>query len=344
MRKSHLFRGFSAAALTTLTAGSLIACSTDSADNGENANASGNGDDATTQVVTSTSVWADVADEVLDDAEIEALITDPGQNPHHFEPAATDIATALEADLVVVGGGGYDAWLYEPIMEDAGEENIIHPLPLISHDHAHGHDHDHEHGEEGHEHDHEHGEEGHDHDHEHGHDHAHGDVHSVEGNEHIWFDVDAITQVAEDLAAKEEDADATAVVEQMDELRERLSNLPEATVAQTETIGDYLIDDSSLTDVTPTGYRQATLNHSEPAAADLAAFLEAIESGEVDILLYNPQTATDLTERIHGAAEENDVQIVTIGELPPEGTEFLDYFEEVVSELEDAAENVSSEQ
>ncbi|GAB3945700.1 metal ABC transporter solute-binding protein, Zn/Mn family [Corynebacterium tapiri] len=350
---------FGAVAIAGLT---LTACSTDSAPQDA-------AQDATIDIVASTSVWGDVVSAVVTDGgEVSAIVEDSAIDPHSFEPSATDLAKGMEADMVVVGGGGYDAWLYEPLVNDGKEDKIVHALPLVAHSHDHG-DHDHAHGEEGHDHshdaeghdhDHAHGEEGHDHSHDaegHDHDHAHEHgaesegheghnhehaIETVDGNEHIWFDVDAVSAVAEDIAtaAKEKSpeakADAKPVTTRMDDLRTRLEALPHAKVAQTETIGDYLIDDSHLEDVTPDSYRQAALNHASPSAADLAAFLDKINNGEVDVLLYNPQTETDLTKRVHDAAVEKGVKIVEIGEVAPEGVNFLDYFEQVVSALEEA--------
>lgn len=292
-------RILAALSVATLAATTLAACSsTDAAE----------GPDDAFSVVASTAIWGDVAESVVTDpeAEVEAIVEDSQIDPHSFEPAAADLARANESDVMVVGGGGYDSWLYS-VVEDA---TIVHALPLIDH------------GHEGHE----------------GHD--HGEISTVDGNEHIWFDTDAVSAVAEDLAATAQEidptieADAAAVTEQMDALAERIANLPALNVAQTETIGDYIIDDSPMTDVTPESYRSAALSHTDPAASDLAAFLELIDSGELDLLLYNPQTGTDMSERIRTAAEEAGVAVVEIGETPPEGTDFLDYFSQVVDSLE----------
>ncbi|AKK11838.1 metal ABC transporter solute-binding protein, Zn/Mn family [Corynebacterium uterequi] len=383
MNSSRFRRALAAGTGAALAAASLVSCTNDSASTSASSSTSDAPAAEALSVVTSTSVWSDVADAVLgDDASITAIIEDNGIDPHSFEPSAADLARGMDADLVVVGGGGYEAWLYEPIIDRQGDEKIVHALPLISHAEAHaGHDHDHAHAHEaeGHdEHDHAHEAEGHaaeghdEHDHaheaeahdEHAHEHEgeaheaeahdehahahegheHGDVHSVDGNEHIWYDVDAVTVVAEEIVehAKEAgaEADATAVIDEMNELRERLGALGDAKVAQTETIADYIIDDSALTDITPESYRQAALNHSDPAAGDVAAFLDVINSGEVDVLLYNPQTATDLTKRIRSAAEAKGVAIVEIGEIPPADVDFLDYFHQVVDDLEAAVSAV----
>ena len=88
------------------------ACSSGSSDS----SASG---DETIKIVASTPIWADVANVVAEstdaDVEVSSVITDPSVDPHHFEPTAANIAQANEADMVVVGGGGYDAWLYETV-------------------------------------------------------------------------------------------------------------------------------------------------------------------------------------------------------------------------------------
>lgn len=275
------------AVATSLT---LAACST-SPDNPDSSDNPG--------IVTSTSVWADVASAVLPDTPVTAIVTDSAIDPHSFEATASDLAAAMNADMVVVGGGGYDAWLYRPL-EGRSEATLIHALPLEGHA---------EHG-----------------DHE---------THDHEANEHIWFDVDAVSAVAEDIA-QQGGGDAGEVVADLAELKSRLDALPKASVAQTETVADYLIEDSGLTDVTPASYRSAALNHANPAAGDVAAFLQAIEDGEVDVLIHNPQTQTDLTASLRDAARARGIPVVEVSEVPPAGVNFFDYFHRVVDDLENA--------
>lgn len=259
-------------------------------------------------VVASTSVWADVASAVLVDVPVTAIVKDNAIDPHSFEATASDLATAMDAEMVIVGGGGYDAWLYEPLA-GRSDATVIHALPLEGHEHG-------EHGEHG--------------------EHEGHEEHHHEANEHVWFDVDAVSDVAEEIAAHAEHADAGPVVADLDSIRQQLAALDGASVAQTETVADYLIEDSGLTDVTPAGYRSASLNHTAPAAGDLAAFLDAIDNGEVDVLIHNPQTETDLTASIRDAADKAGVPVVEIAEIPPAGTSFFDYFHRVVDELEKA--------
>lgn len=260
------------------------------------------------EIVTSTQVWADIAEKVAPDAHITPIITGQDSDPHSFEPAAADLAKAKEADIVVVGGGGYDAWLYKAV----DEEKIVHALPLVDgHDHAAEHSHeDHEHAD---------------------HDHA--------ANEHVWFDVHAVTDLATELAAKIKQADPDAkttpeeVEKSLEQVHDTVHALPKVKVAQTHPIADLLVAHSELEDVTPEGYHHSALEEAEPSAADVAAFLDELKKGEIKVLIDAPQTATDTTRRLRAAAEEAGIKVVDVYELPAKGENYFDYFTDFATRL-----------
>lgn len=333
----------------TLGAATLSACSSsgDSADGGSDAGS----DKETIQVVASTSIWADVAQAVVNTAQtdvnidVHPIVSGNSVDPHHFEPTAADIARANEADVIIAGGGGYDAWLYQAVKN---QDQIIHALPLTAHDHG-----DHDHGEE-HDHAHDHDEHAHDHDHAHEGETVTMDeakkiaaehpeqITNIDGNEHVWYDAAAIEKVATEVAElvnetnPEAKATADPLVERVEGLKARIEKLPQRNYAQTEPIADYIFKYTDSTDATPEGYRKATVAEGEPTAADLARFLEDIKQDKIDLLVFNPQTETDMTKRIRTAAEDKNIPVVEIGETPPEKTNFLDYYEEVVNALEAA--------
>ncbi|WP_306496012.1 metal ABC transporter solute-binding protein, Zn/Mn family [Corynebacterium striatum] len=309
-----------AAPAALLCAGSLTLAGCSSTDSA---------DEDTIKVVASTSIWADVAQEVIDSAqrqdvkiEVEPIVKGNGVDPHHFEPTAADIAKANEADVLIVGGGGYDSWLYQAVKN---QDEIIHALPLTDHGKL---------DEE-------------------------PDVvtaaeakviakkepskvTNIEGNEHVWYDAAAIEKVATEVADlvneanPEAKASADPLLERVEDIKKRVEKLPKLNYAQTEPIADYIMKYTPALDVTPEGFRKATVSEGEPTAADLARFLEAIKKDKVDLLIYNPQTETDISSRIHKAAEERHIPIVEIGETPPEGTNFLDYCEQAVDHIEAA--------
>ncbi|WP_049063234.1 metal ABC transporter solute-binding protein, Zn/Mn family [Corynebacterium striatum] len=309
-----------AAPAALLCAGSLTLAGCSSTDSA---------DEDTIKVVASTSIWADVAQEVIDSAqgqdvkiEVEPIVKGNGIDPHHFEPTAADIAKANEADVLIVGGGGYDSWLYQAVKN---QDEIIHALPLTDHgkldeqpdvvtaaeakDIAKK---------------------------------EPSKVTNIEGNEHVWYDAAAIEKVATEIAdlVNEENPEAKAsadpLLERVEDIKERVEKLPKLNYAQTEPIADYIMKYTPALDVTPEGFRKATVSEGEPTAADLARFLQTVKDGKVDLLIYNPQTETDISSRIHKAAEERHIPIVEIGETPPEGTNFLDYYEQAVDHIEAA--------
>lgn len=283
----------------------------------------------TIKVVTSTKVWADVADAVTDDEKvsIDPIIASNDIDPHSYEPAAADMAKVEQADILVAGGGHYDAWLTSSL-RDAKDKVIISALPQEE-----GHDHDHDH--EGHDHDHErHDHEGHDHE---GHEHHH---HDGEANEHVWYDTDAVEETAEQLAealtklgAK---ADTKAVDKEIKDIEEAKSKLKAAKVAQVHPLADDILKDTKVEDITPKGYRQSTLNESEPSASDVNEMLKLIESGELDYLIDAPQTHDQVSQRLVEAAKAKGVKIVDVFESPSADQSFFDLYKQTLSDMESA--------
>lgn len=297
----------------------LGACSS----NDDSATSAGKSED-TIKVVTSTKVWADVADAVTDDEKvaIDPIIASNDIDPHSYEPAAADMAKVEDADILVAGGGHYDAWLTSSL-RDAKDKVIISALPQEE-----GHNHEHDHDHEGHDHDHG------DHD---GHEHHH---HDGEANEHVWYNTDAVEETAEQLAealtkmgAK---ADTKAVDKEIKDIEEAKSKLKAAKVAQVHPLADDILKDTKVEDITPKGYRQSTLNESEPSASDVNEMLKLIESGELDYLIDSPQTHDQVSQRLVEAAKAKGVKIVDVFESPSTDQSFFDLYKQTLSDMESA--------
>ncbi|MCQ4625410.1 zinc ABC transporter substrate-binding protein [Corynebacterium sp. CCUG 69979] len=321
-RFSPLTRALSATSAAVLAGAALVGCSTDSASGGDGVEGAGGADPAS--VVATTKVWADVASAVTG-TDVNAIISDASLDPHYFEPNAKDLTRLKQAGTVVANGGHYDAALYTV----AEQDRVIHAVPLQNH----GAEEEHDHSHSDHEHDHEHDHDGHDHgDHS-----TAGLPQDIDQLEHVWM---APSKV-KDVAAQVEErvgGDAGSVEKRMGAIEDRLAALPHVHVAMTETIGAPLIWGTELHDLTPEEYSRAALNHSEPSVSAVADFIEQIESGDLDLLIVNPQSSNNATDRLVKAAEENNVPIVEIRETPPEGTNFLDYFEQVVGDIAAIAE------
>ena len=255
-------------------------------------------------MIATTNVWADVASAVTGE-DVDAIITGDAVDPHHYEPSAKDLSRIKGADTVVANGGAYDAALYTA----AEQDRIIYAIPLLDEHEAH----DHEHG------------------HEHAHDHAHMPD-SLDELEHAWFAPEKVLQVAEDIADRT-GGDASDVKQRIGDIQSKLNAVPHVHIGMTETIAAGLVWGTELHDITPEEYVKASLNHQEPSASAVAAFLEQIERGELDMLFVNPQSTNSATQRLADAAKAHNVPVVEIRETPPAGQNFLDYFEEIVGQI-----------
>jgi len=266
------------------------------------AGCSSEGNDASgSDMIATTNVWADVASAVTGE-DVDAIITGDAVDPHHYEPSAKDLSRIKEADTVVANGGAYDAALYTA----AEQDRIIYAIPLLD-----------------------------EHDHEHAHDHAHMPD-SLDELEHAWFAPEKVLQVAEDIADRT-GGDASDVKQRIGEIQSKLNAVPHVHIGMTETIAAGLVWGTELHDITPEEYVKASLNHQEPSASAVAAFLEQIERGELDMLFVNPQSTNSATQRLADAAKAHNVPVVEIRETPPAGQNFLDYFEEIVGQITDIA-------
>ena len=252
-------------------------------------------------IIATTNVWADVASAVTG-SDVDAIITGDAVDPHHFEPSAKDLARIKGANTVVANGGAYDAALYTA----AEQDRIIYAIPLLD-----------------------------EHDHEHAHDHAHMPD-SLDELEHAWFAPEKVLQVAEDIADRT-GGDASDVKQRIGEIQSKLNAVPHVHIGMTEPIAAGLVWGTELHDITPEENVKASLNHQEPSASAVAAFLEQIERGELDMLFVNPQSTNSATQRLADAAKAHNVPVVEIRETPPAGQNFLDYFQEIVGQITDIA-------
>ena len=297
--RNHFQYSVGVVAAVVAVGASISSCSTETADNAE--------------IVATTGVWADVASAVTGN-DVDAIITGDAVDPHHFEPSAKDLARIKGANTVVANGGAYDAALYTA----AEQDRIVYAIPLLDAEEAHDHDHSHD-------------------DHEHGdHDHHHHDIGSLDDIEHAWFAPAKVLQVAEDVAECT-GGDASDVKQRIGEIQSKLNAVPHVHIGMTETIAAGLVWGTELHDITPEEYVKASLNHQEPSASAVAAFLEQIERGELDMLFVNPQSTNSATQRLADAAKAHNVPVVEIRETPPAGQNFLDYFEEIVGQITDIA-------
>ncbi|MBB1011942.1 zinc/manganese transport system substrate-binding protein [Dietzia kunjamensis] len=318
-------RALALAAAALLGGGVLTACGTD----GD----AGAGDDGPT-VVASTTVYADIAEQVAgDNASVESVISDPAADPHSYEASPADAAAVAGADLVVYNGAGYDAFV-DMALDNAGDVPVVRGVDefeRVTGASVDGHDHAEE-------------------DHADSDDHADGDhSHEAAGNEHVWFSLPTAAAVAERVAeelaaidsgnAEQYRDNARAFADALTPLEARLDEIHDRghfPYAQTERVGAHLFEAAHLTDLTPRGFLASVEDDTDPSAADLAAMLDLLAERRVAFLAFNTQTETSVTARVRDAAEDADLVVVDLTETLPEGADYIGWMTGIVDDVSGA--------
>ncbi|OLR89775.1 metal ABC transporter solute-binding protein, Zn/Mn family [Actinokineospora bangkokensis] len=281
-------------------------------------------------VVASTNVWASVAQAVGGDAiTVNALLSDPGADPHGYEAKPADATKFTDAKVVISNGGGYDDFV-DGLADNAKDARRIVAFDLSGKggDHDHGESAAASSGEAGH------AEDGH------GHDHA--------VNEHVWYDFATVGKVADELATdlgelvparKDEFATKAATfrdgLTQLTTKAEAIGKAkPGAKVLATEPVAGYLLETAGLTDATPEEFSEAIEEETDPPAAAVAEVNTLVGSKQVAAVVYNGQTETPVTKQLKEKAAAAGVPVVAVTETLPEGaTGYLDWMTKQVDSL-----------
>ena len=327
------------------------------------------------QVVTPTNVYAEIVEQIGgDQVEATPIITSTAQDPHSYEASPADRLTVEDADLVIVNGGGYDAFLAE--MAEAGDAPVINVVEASTHEgHSHEGDsheahseaahseeaqaeegshahetHSHETQTEGSSHDsHDHGDHaeqsGHDHEsHAHeGHDHDHALF-----NEHLWYDLHAMSHLSDAIEEKLTELDtkhAEEFSQRAGDFEDKLAALEEQAAKvdgegksylATEAVSAPLLNATGLENRTPSGYVAAIEHGNDAPVTAVYETQSLIGSGEIDLLAVNPQTATAQTEQLVEEAKKHQVPTVEYTETIPEGEDYLSWMKNNIQRTADA--------
>ena len=284
------------------------------------------GDDGRLQVVASTNVYGQIASEIGGDfVDVTSIVSSASQDPHSFEPSARDQLIVSKADLVIENGGGYDAFV-DALIEFSGTDAPVitaaERSPAWPDD---ADDHDEDHADE-------------DHD-----DHAH-----IGGfNEHVWYDVDTVRavaqQIADELAVLDPDhatefaAHAKAFGADLDGLDDALADIDAAhggeQVFMTEPVPGYLVEDAGLVNVTPEAFSEAVEEEQDVAPATLLQALDLIRGGEVSVLITNAQTGGAETALVVDAADEHGIPTIAFSETLPKGETYVSWMQANIEAL-----------
>lgn len=149
-------------------------------------------------------------------------------------------------------------------------------------------------------------------------------------NPHIWYDLDWIQQVADDMTAKLTQLDASNRAEynsrneqfkaSLTPIRDKLSAMKGryagARLTQTEDVFGYMGQAIGLK-IDYGDFQRAVEAGTDPPPQALAEIDAEISQHQVKAVLYNNQTVSPITDTVKDAAKQSGVPVVGVSETQP---------------------------
>jgi zinc/manganese transport system substrate-binding protein len=278
-------------------------------------------------VASSTNVYADIVKAIGGDkVTVTSMISKASQDPHSYEATSQDRVAVSKAKLVIANGGGYDDFMTKLADEAKIPESSVIKAADVS-------------GLES------------------------GATASAsasadhgEFNEHVWYSLEAMKKLAQEIAVKLgslDAADAQAFKDRAEQWNGKLSGIASKLaalktahagqgVAVTEPVPLYLLEAAGLTNKTPEAFSAAVESERDVPAAALKEMQDLISSHEVKLLAYNPQTESRQTEALKSFAEAAKVPVVDFTETMPEGADYASWMTANVDALATALGSAAS--
>jgi zinc/manganese transport system substrate-binding protein len=250
-------------------------------------------------VIAAENFWGSLVSQLGGSrVRVISIVTDPGTDPHDYESSASAARDVAGADYVIQNGAGYDDWMSKLLAASPNPDRRVFNVGSYLRKQP-------------------------------------GD------NPHLWYNPDYVTaaenHIEADLKAldpsgeayftarrKATDAAFAGIRAQLAQIRSSDAGKP---VASTESILVYLARYLGLRLVSPPAFMDAVSEGNDPPAASVAEFTRQLSAGQVDVLVYNKQTATALTTSIRELALRNHVPVVGVTEtIQPPGASFERWF------------------
>ena len=276
-------------------------------------------DDGRLQVVAVTDVYGDIAARIGGDrVDVTSIVSGTAVDPHEYEASTRDQLRISEADLVILNGGGLDDFMQQLIAASGTEALVINAVEASGLLPA---------GTQA------------DDDHDHGQSTEAGDDHIAGFNEHVWYSLHGVEQIAQAIEAAlialdpESTATIRAGAEQFLEgvatldarAHEVASQLGGGDVVATEPVSGYLLSDLGLTDVTPEAFVSAVEEGTGVGVGLLDQVLSLLADHDIRMLAENAQAGGLEAQQVRDAAIAAKVPVVAFSETLPSGEDYLSW-------------------
>lgn len=268
-------------------------------------------DDDEVTIVAVTDVYGSIASAIAGNhATVTSIINSPSQDPHEFEASARTQLALSRADMVITNGGGYDDFMDTLL---AGARNPDAEILRAV-------------------------------------DLSPRSVADIEANEHVWYDLDTVQEVATALAetlalvdpphASDYRDNVGHFVEALAGLKQRAEAVADAhagaAVLVTEPVPLYLLEIAGLTNLTPIAFSTAIEDGQGVSPVVMKDMLDLLAAGDIVVLVYNEQTEGPETAQLVATAKKHGIPAIPVTETLPEGVDYLGWMDDTLTAIESA--------
>ena len=254
----------------------------------------GAGSGGRVRVVAAENFWGSIASQLAGSkASVESIIVDPNQDPHMYNPTASDARTLATSQLAIFNGVGYDPWGPKLVAANPAPGRVVLTVGdlfgLKEGDNPHRW-------------------------------YSPDNVTSVakaitaklkqlDARDAAYFDQHYQTFINQSLAQYHQLIAA---------IKAKYAGVP---VGASESIFALLSPALGLNLITPPGYMKAVSEGTEVTPQDEAAIHRQVDAGQIKVWVYNSQNATPDVQRLSAEARARHIPIATVTEtLTPAGT------------------------
>ncbi len=267
------------------------------------------------EILAAENEYGDVAQSIGGShVSVTSIINDPNADPHDFEAKPSDAKQIANAKIVIANGVGYDDWLDKMLKSHSSSDRTV-----ISAQQVLG-------------------------------------LPDDTKNPHLWYKPETMPAVASTLAATLTRLDPSHAKDYASNLQSFDTSMqkywtaldtfkdkyPDVSVAATEPVANYLLDNAKVTIKTPWSLQADIMNDQDPSAQDSATQMQLFNDKQVTAFVYNQQVVSDLTKKYLAAAKANGIPIVGAYETMPTKMHYVDWMLAELNALTQAAANKTS--
>lgn len=251
---------------------------------------SGSTPSGTVRVVASTNVYGEIAKQIgRTHVQVTSILTNPEADPHLFEPGTADGLAVAKADVVIVNGVGYDAFMTKLVQAAPSSHRVVLTIAEVV-------------GVSG----------------------PDANPHFWYDVPRLPRIAGAIAATLERADPTHRRAYAKGLREfvarlgPLDKAVARIRSHSGTAVAYTEPLAGYLLTAAGLRNLAPAAFTRAIENGTEPPPQAVSEMAALVAKRRAKVLLYNNQATSPITSRVRSAAERAGVPVVGMSEtLPP---------------------------